>query len=93
MPFQNIRASSWIATVCLVILASMGTCAFFWQPKDVGLVSTVLVAIAGVLNQVLGVKAGGSMPQQASDAKPGQSSTTETTSTVMAPPVGQDGAK
>lgn len=85
MNLSNIRASSWIVTACLIILAAMGVSAFFWQPKDIGIVSTVLMAVGGVLNQVLGVKAGGSMPQQAGDAKPGQSSQTDTTTRVTAP--------
>ena len=85
MPLSNIRASSWIVTACLIILAVVGICSFFHAPKNAAIVFSVLTAITSVLNHVLGVRAGGEMPQQAGDAKPGQSSETKIERTVTAP--------
>jgi hypothetical protein len=79
------KSSSWVILECLVVLAILGVLSFFTEPKYGIGVGMVLTAIIAVLNNTVGTVSGGKMPEQAGDAKPGQSSTVKIESTVSAP--------
>jgi hypothetical protein len=81
------KSESWIVIECLTILALMGGASFFFEPKYSFGVGVVLTAVVSILNNALGAKTGGTMPQQTTDAKPGQSSQADThVITVPEPP-------
>lgn len=81
------KSDSWIVVECLVILALMGLASFFIEPRYAFGVGVVMTAVVSVLNNVLGTKSGGKMPEQSTDARPGQSSTVDSKiSTVPDPP-------
>jgi len=85
---SKMNSNQWIALECLGVLAIIGLASFFWEPKyGVGL-GMIIGAIIAALNNALGVQSGSHLPEQAGDAKLGQSSQTETTSktTTQAPP-------
>jgi hypothetical protein len=82
-----VKSSSWVILECLVVLAILGVLSFFTEPKYGIGVGMVLTAIIAVLNNTVGTVSGGKMPEQAGDAKPGQSSTVTTESTVSVPAV------
>ena len=81
-------SNSWIALESLVALAALGLASFFWTPKYPEAVGIVLAALVGTLNSALGAKSGAKMPEQAGDARPGQSSPTKAVieTTSQAPP-------
>lgn len=71
---NDMTSNSWIAIECLAILALMGFASFFFEPKYSFGVGVVLTAVVSILNNALGAKTGGKMPEQSTDARPGQSS-------------------
>ena len=89
-PKNSPSKSSWVAIVCLAGLTVLGVLSFFFEPKYAVGLMMIITAIATTMANSLGVKSGAAMPQQAGDAKPGESTQSKTTSEIIsqAPPEG-----
>ena len=84
---NKMKSSSWVIVELGVALVFLATLSFFYSPayeKGVWLIMGALVLAFG---NALGVKSGSSMPQQTTDAKPGQTSQADIfTRTTPEPP-------
>ena len=79
----KMSGNSYLTVEVLAGLVIFGIAAIIWVPQMASTVITIIVtALVGVLNNLTGVKAGGALPQQAGSPQPGQSSQTKTTSEV-----------
>ena len=79
------KSENWIIVELGAALLLLSLVGFFRIPAYGKLVDYVSGAFAAAFATVVGYKFGRSMPQQAGDAKPGQSSKTTTESEITAP--------
>jgi hypothetical protein len=82
---NKMKGSSWVILECIIVLTVLGIASFFVKPHYELGVGMIIAAIIGVLNQIAGVKSGSSMPDQATDRKPGQTSELEIKTTAPVP--------
>jgi type II secretory pathway pseudopilin PulG len=83
----KMSGNSYLTLEVLVALVIVGIVAIICVPQLAPTVTTiVLTALVGMLNNLTGVKSGGKMPEQAGDAKPGQSSQTTVATQTPAEP-------
>jgi hypothetical protein len=84
---KEMKSDSWVVLECLVILALFGGASFLWEPKYAFGLGVAMTAVVSALNNAMGTKSGAKMPQQSTDAKPGQTSdTTSKITTIPDPP-------
>lgn len=76
-------SNSALTLEVLVALVIVGIVAVIFVPQMAPTIITMIVtALIGIIQNLTGVKAGGKLPEQVGDAKPGQSSQSETTSKI-----------
>jgi len=80
------KSENWIIVEALAFLWSVTVLGFFRVPAYDKGVWFIVGVVAGVLTTVIGYKFGRSMPAQAGDQKPGQTSETKTTTETAPPP-------
>jgi hypothetical protein len=84
----KMSGKSWVVLECLIGLTVIGIICIFREPKYAVGVLLVANTLANIAVNIVGVQSGKGLPDQATDARPGQTSTTQTeTSTVPVPPV------
>jgi hypothetical protein len=83
---NNLKSESWIVIELLLILLALGGLSCFFVPAYEKGFWYITGAMGGALSVVLGYKFGRSMPQQATDAKPGQTSQTSSQVTTIPEP-------
>ena len=80
----KMSGNSALTLEVLIALVIFGIAAIIWIPQMASTVITIVVtALVGVLNNLTGTKAGSKMPEQAGGPQPGQSSQTKTTSETL----------
>jgi hypothetical protein len=88
-----LKSDTWFIIEVALILAVLGVLSFWQVPVYEKGAAMVMVVFADALKVLLGYKFGRSMPQQTTDAKPGQSSVVDSKITnVPEPPPTSDPA-
>lgn len=72
------KSQSWVILEIGAALVFLATLSFFMTPAYEKGVWTIVGALVLAFGNALGVKSGSTMPQQTTDAKPGQTATSET---------------
>jgi hypothetical protein len=81
------KSNSWIILELLIGLLGLSVLSFFVSPSYEKGVWAIMGALIMAFGNAMGTKSGSSMPQQVTDAKPGQSSQVQSTiETVPEPP-------
>lgn len=81
-----LRSDTWLIIEVALILATLGLISFWKVPVYEKGTAMAMVVFADALKVLLGYKFGRAMPQQTGDAKPGQTTKSETTvSTIPVP--------
>jgi hypothetical protein len=70
----NFKSDTWFIIEVAVILAALGFLSFWQVPVYEKGAAMIMTVFADALKVLLGYKFGKSMPQQSTDAKPGQTS-------------------
>lgn len=84
---SDMKSESWIIVELILILLGVAILSCFFVPAYEKGFWYVTGAIGGSLSVVLGYKFGRSMPQQTTDAKPGQTSQVQSNiATIPEPP-------
>ena len=84
---NQMSGNSWLTLQVLIAIVIFGLASFLWVPKNPTVITIIITALVGIIQNLTGVKAGGKMPEQAGDAKPGQSSQTTVATQTPAEPV------
>jgi hypothetical protein len=79
------KSENWIIVELGAVLLILAVLSFFMIPKYEKGAWFAVNIFSSALSTVIGYKFGRSMPEQSGDAKPGQSSTVKTESTVSGP--------
>ena len=79
---SSISANSALTLEVLAAIVVFGIASFIWVPKNPVTISIIITALVGVLQNLIGIKAGGKLPEQVGGPQAGQSAQTETTTTV-----------
>jgi hypothetical protein len=88
-----VKSESWLIIQFATVLFILGLLSFFRVPAYEKGAWFVMGAFSAGFTAILGYKFGKSMPQQAGDARPGQASQSETTTTISTGPPPADAPK
>jgi hypothetical protein len=84
---NQMSGNSWLTLQVLIAIVIFGLASFLWVPKNPTVITIIITALVGIIQNLTGVKAGGKMPEQAGDARPGQSPQTTVATQTPAEPM------